>query len=136
MATDMLAALGAVPLFEGMSKKELQAIASTGKEVDHEAGHVITEEGKTGVAFFLILEGHADVSVGGVSQRTIGPGEHFGEISLIDGGPRSATVTATEPMHLFGLTSWNFKPLLTEHPEMTHKLLLGLCKMLRVQSHT
>ena len=136
MSDDVLEMLGSVPLFQALSKKELKSLATSGKEMDRPVGDVITTEGQSGVAFFLIMDGSAEVSSGGKSLRTLGRGDHFGEIALIDGGPRTATVTVTTPVRLFGLTAWVFKPLLKEHPEMAEGLLLGLCKMVRSYEET
>jgi CRP-like cAMP-binding protein len=133
MTDDLIAALGSVPLFEGLSQKELKAVAAVGTEIDRAVGDVIAAEGSPGLAFFAVLDGAADVTVGGISQRTMRPGDHFGEIALIDDGARTATVTVTEPARVFALTPRNFKPLLEEYPGMTEKLLLGLCKMIRFQ---
>lgn len=136
MDDELLDMLASVPLFEALSKRELKSLAASGKEIERPVGDVITTEGEGGIAFFLILEGTAEVSSGGKTLRTIGPGATFGEISLIDGGPRTATVTVTSPMRIFGITAWTFKPLLDEHPEMARGLLLGLCKMVRAASTT
>ena len=136
MTDDVVARLKAVPLFKGMSEKDLKPIAASCVEVTRDPGDEITTEGKDGIAFFLMVEGAAEVFQSGQRQRALGPGDHFGEISLIDGGPRTATVTITEPSKLLGLSAWNFRPMLTEHPEMAQALLLGLCKMIRAYEHT
>lgn len=136
MSEDLVAALGSVPLFESLSDKELKSLAVSGREITREAGHEITTEGEDGIAFFLVLEGSADVNVGGTTVRTVGAGDHFGEIALIDGGPRTATVIVTQPARLFGLSAWNFRPMLSEYPDMTEKILMSLCRMVRSYSHT
>jgi CRP-like cAMP-binding protein len=128
---DMLALLGQVPLFEGLSRKELQSILETGKEITHGEGHDIVEEGSTGVGFHLILEGEAEVLVGGVPRGTLRAGDYFGEMSLLDGGPRSATVRTVTPVHTIALTSWAFMPLLDKSPSIARKLLLEMSKRLR-----
>lgn len=84
--------LARVPMFSGCSARELSVIARAAKEVTHPAGTVIAREGEPGVGMFLILEGRAEVSIGGRRRRTLGPGGFFGEIALLDGGrgrPRS-----------------------------------------------
>lgn len=124
--------LASVPLFSGCTKKELQEIASVAKEVDHKEGAVIAREGDKGMGFFLILDGTADVSVGGKSKRKLGPGEYFGEIALLDEGPRSATVTAKTPMRLLGITGWNFRRLVNQSPGIAQKLLRVMAERLRV----
>jgi CRP-like cAMP-binding protein len=136
MSEDLLEMLGSVPLFAGLGKKELKSLAASGKEIDRPVGDVITTEGESGIAFFLIMDGAVEISSGGRTLRTLGRGDHFGEISLIDGGPRTATVTVTEAAHLFGVTAWSFKPLLSEHPEMAQVLLINMCKMIRSYEQT
>jgi CRP/FNR family transcriptional regulator, cyclic AMP receptor protein len=102
-------------LFEGLSRKDLGEVARRSKEV----------------GFHLILTGRARVTRSGRKLRELGPGDSFGDISLIDGGPRTASVVALTPMRLLSLMSWQFKPLLIEHPQMAYKLLLRVCGMLR-----
>jgi CRP-like cAMP-binding protein len=123
--------LGSVPLFEGLSKKELDQIVSASKQVNARAGHSVVVEGESGVGFHLILEGKARVSRSGRKLRNLGPGDSFGDIALIDGGVRSASVTAETDLSLLSLTTWQFKPLLLERPQITYKLLLQLCSRLR-----
>jgi CRP/FNR family cyclic AMP-dependent transcriptional regulator len=133
MATkkDMLALLGQVSLFEGLSRKELESILAAGKEIAHGEDHDIVEEGATGVGFHLILEGEADVLVGGVRRAKLRAGDYFGEMSLIDGGPRSATVRSVTPVRALALTSWAFMPLLDKNPSIGRKLLVEMSKRLR-----
>jgi uridine kinase len=83
------------------------------------------------VGFHLILDGNAAVAQGSRSIRTLGPGDHFGEISVIDGKPRSATVTAEGPVRALSLTAWDFQSLLDDSPALTRKVLLGLCETIR-----
>src|SRR3989442_12547357 len=105
---DPVEMLAEVDLFSGVSKKDLRRIRAAGKEVTFSAGRTIVEQGDTGVAFHLILEGKAKVDVHGRGRRGLGPGDYFGEISLIDRGPRSATVTADNDVHTFAMASWDF----------------------------
>lgn len=97
----------------------------------HQQGKELTTQGREGVGFHLILEGSVDVAVNGVQAKTLGPGEYFGDISLIDGKPRSATITATSPLTTLSLVAWDFQPLLDEEPELTKALLLKMCERLR-----
>ncbi|HEX9377871.1 MAG TPA: cyclic nucleotide-binding domain-containing protein [Actinomycetota bacterium] len=128
---DIAEQLGRVPLFSGLSKRELEAVVRAGKEVSHEAGHVIAREGDRGIGFFLILDGEAKVSRGGRSLARLKAGDFFGEISLLDRGPRTATVTAATDIRLIGVTAWVFRGLLTEYPSMALKLLEVVTARLR-----
>jgi len=123
--------LAGVDLFQGLSKRELRAIAAMAKEMHFDEGQRVVTEGEEGGRFHLILEGGAKVSVGGRTRNTLGHGDHFGEISLIDGGPRSATVTAETPLRTLALAEWNFRPLLKEVPTIAPKILLEMCRRLR-----
>jgi CRP/FNR family transcriptional regulator, cyclic AMP receptor protein len=123
--------LRSVPLFSEFGEKELQRVAAIVKEVSFPAGKVIAKQGETGVGFHMIVEGEATVSVDGVDHATLGPGSYSGEISLIDGGPRSATVTAKTDLNTVSLTSWDFNALLEEFPELSRTLLKQLCRRLR-----
>ena len=133
MATkkDTLALLKSVPLFEGLSKRELESIRSVAKEIHFDEGHDIVEEGATGVGFHLLLEGEAHVLIGGRKRATLRPGDYFGEMSLLDGGPRSATVRTSTPVRTLALTSWAFLPLLEKSPKIAKKLLVEMSKRLR-----
>src|SRR5437588_796273 len=123
--------LAGVDLFRGLSKKELRAIAAMAKEMQFDEGQRVVAEGEEGGRFHLILEGKAKVTVGGRTRNTLGPGDYFGEISLIDGGPRSATVTAETDMVCYGLTFWEFRPLVERNSAIAWKLLQALAKRLR-----
>jgi CRP/FNR family transcriptional regulator, cyclic AMP receptor protein len=123
--------LSTVPMFSECTKRELQAIARAVKQIEHPDGHVIAREGDRGVGFFLITEGKAAVSIGGKNRARLGPGDFFGEISLLDRGPRTATVTSTSPIRLLGLTAWVFRGLIEEHPAIGIKLLEVLARRLR-----
>jgi CRP-like cAMP-binding protein len=91
----------------------------------------VVREGSGGAAFFLIDSGEAAVSIGGKPRGTLKPGDYFGEIALIDGGPRAATITATSDLVCYGLTFWEFRPLVRENAAVAWKLLQSLAKMLR-----
>ena len=120
-----------VPLFSDFGDKELQRVAAIAKEVEFPAGKVIAKQGETGVGFHMIVDGEVTVSVEGIEHAKLGPGSYFGEISLIDGGPRSATVTAATDLKTVSVTSWDFNVLLDQFPELSRQLLIQLCRRLR-----
>lgn len=131
---DAAAKLAKVPIFSGCSKRELAIIARAAKEVAHKEGTVIAREGERGIGLFLILEGRCKVSIGGKTRAKLGPGDFFGEVALLDGGPRTATVTATDPVRLIGITGWVFRGLLMEHPSIALKTLEAVAGRLRAVS--
>lgn len=100
-----------IRLFENVEKKALEAIAQSFKERTFKAGDVIAEEGKSGIGFFVIESGTAKASHGHSELGTLGPGSSFGEVALVDEGPRSASVTAETELHCWGLSAWEFRPL-------------------------
>ncbi len=128
---ELVEQLKTVPLFEGLSDKELKDVLGRFGVIEHAAGHEIVEEGRGSVGFHLILDGQAEVTRGSRKLRTLGPGDYFGEISVIDGKPRSATVTAVTPVRALSLTAWAFQSLLDSQPSLTRKILLGLCQTIR-----
>jgi CRP-like cAMP-binding protein len=125
--------LGSVSLFEGLSKRELAQIEKLGKEVNFPTGKTIVTEGENGVGFHLILEGNTKLIAGGRKRSTMGPGEWFGELSLIDRGPRTATVTTETPVRTFSLLSWEFLPLLDKNPKIARKIMIEMCHRLRAE---
>jgi CRP/FNR family transcriptional regulator, cyclic AMP receptor protein len=123
--------LGNVPLFSGLTKKELRAVHAQTKEVTFKPGSVIMAEGDKGGRFYLLLEGTAVIEIGGRRILEAGPGDHFGEISLLDGGPRTATIVAETPVRALSLASFNFRPLVAGNPQIAYKLLVEACRRLR-----
>jgi CRP/FNR family cyclic AMP-dependent transcriptional regulator len=128
---DVVETLGVVPLFQGVKPKELKKLANRMQERGFNEGEEITAQGKTGIGFFVIEDGNATVSIDGKIIRTLGPGEYFGEIALIDSGPRSATIVATTDLRCQGITAWEFRPFIEEHPEVAWPLLETLASRLR-----
>jgi CRP/FNR family transcriptional regulator, cyclic AMP receptor protein len=120
-----------VPLFADLDKRELQGLASSMKERTFEEGNTIAVEGQTGVGFFIIDEGEAAISVKGEELRTLGHGDYFGEVALIDDGERTATITAKTPLKCYGITSWEFRPLVEQNADLAWKMLQMMAKMLR-----
>ncbi len=131
IAPERLELLRSVPLFAGLGPAEMKQVVRTAQEIDHAAGRVIVGEGETGVGFHLILSGEANVSRGGLHLAVLHPGQYFGEIALIDGHRRSATVTAVGSVRTLTILTWQFVPLLEEHPLLTIALLKELCVRLR-----
>lgn len=120
-----------VPLFRGLKDHDLKKVLEAGKEVRHEAGKTILETDESGIGFHLVRDGQAEVLVGGAVVRTVGPGTYFGEMSVIDGGPRSATVRATTDLLTFSLPAWTFQDLIDKHPSLAKALLVELCSRIR-----
>lgn len=123
--------LRAVPLFQGCSDRQLANIVASTKEVHFEAGREICHEGESGVGLHLVLEGETKVEIGGRTKRRLGPGAFFGEIALLDGGPRSATVVAETDVTTMSLPTWAFRSTLKANPTLALKMLEELCRRLR-----
>jgi CRP/FNR family cyclic AMP-dependent transcriptional regulator len=136
VATNIANLLHNVPIFSDCSPKDLSAVARGLKEVNHKAGTVIAREGDPGVGLFVIVDGQAKVTIGGKLKTKLGPGDFFGEIALLDGGPRTATVTAENDVKLLGLTEWVFRGLLLEHPAIAVKTLQAMAGRLRSATKT
>jgi CRP/FNR family cyclic AMP-dependent transcriptional regulator len=125
-------ALRQVPLLKPLDDKQLKRLAGDFKERQVEAGGEIMSAGRGGVAFFILLEGEAAVTVDGQERRRLKGGDYVGEIAMIDpDAPRSATVTAVTDVRLAHLSAWDFRPFVIEHPEVAWDLLRTLAKRLR-----
>jgi CRP-like cAMP-binding protein len=120
-----------VPLFADLSKREVQQIARLFKERRFSEGETVVKEGSGGAAFFVIQSGEATVSVRGKKQPTLKPDDYFGEIALIDEGTRMATITASSELVCWGLTYWDFRPVVKASGVIGWKLLQRMAKMLR-----
>jgi CRP-like cAMP-binding protein len=120
-----------VPLFAELEEDDLARLANQMKERRFSEGNPMTSEGSGGAGFFVITEGNATVSVGGEAKTTLGPGDYFGEIALIDEGMRSATITAATDVTAYGMTAWEFKPFVEDHPQVAWALLKTLAQRLR-----
>jgi CRP-like cAMP-binding protein len=123
--------LRAVPLFAELSKKDLQSLAGSMHERHFKAGEEVLLEGEGGIGFFVVLDGRARITLHGEDRGTIGPGEYFGEMAVIDGGDRSATVRAEDDLRCGAITAWNFRPFVRQHPDVAWSLLTTLVKRLR-----
>jgi CRP-like cAMP-binding protein len=120
-----------VPLFSDLDDRDLRQIAQSMKERTFSAGDVVTEEGKGGVGFFVIDDGNAKVSVGGQQRGELGPGDYFGEIALIADIDRTATITADSDLRCYGMTFWDFRPLVENNASIAWKLLQAMAQRLK-----
>jgi CRP-like cAMP-binding protein len=120
-----------VPLFAGLDDRELEQIAATMRERRFSEGDKVTEEGAGGAGFFIVEDGTADVTVEGQPRGSIGPGDYFGEIALLTGSDRTATITATSDMLCWGMTPWDFRPLVESNSTIAWKLLTAMADKLR-----
>lgn len=123
--------LADVRLFSTCNKRELGRIASLADEVDAPKGKVIVRQGDSGRECFVITDGRARATIRGKGSTVLGPGSFFGEMSLLDQGPRSATVTAETDMHLLVLGSREFSSLVNEVPTVAVRMMRGLAERLR-----
>jgi CRP/FNR family transcriptional regulator, cyclic AMP receptor protein len=119
-----------VPLFSGLDDHELDQIAKSMRERRYKAGESLTQEGTGGAGFFVVEEGQADVTVGGEAKGSIGPGDYFGEIALLNDSLRTATITARTDMVCYGMTPWDFKPLVESNSAIAWKLLTAMSQKL------
>jgi CRP-like cAMP-binding protein len=123
--------IGGCPLFVGVTGDDLTAIGDRAIEVDFPADHVIARQGEIGTGFFVIVEGAVRVIRDGGEIARLGPGDFFGEMSVIDGLPRVAQVVTTEPTRCLALASWEFERLVLDHPTIGLAILRGLSARLR-----
>jgi len=123
--------LRSIPLFAGIDEKHLKRIAESFSDRTFSAGDELVVEGSGGVGFFVIESGEARVSVEGEPRRELGPGDYFGEVALIDGGSRTATVTATTDGKIYGMTSWQFRPLVEDNASIAWPLLEAMARRTR-----
>jgi CRP-like cAMP-binding protein len=128
MASDAAQLLKKVPLFSDLDGRELEEIAGSMKQRRFSSGQEIAVEGESGVGFFVIEDGEARVTVHGDEVRRLGPGDYFGEIALIAQSPRTATVTAESDLKTYGMTFWDFRPLVEQTPGIAWKLLQSFVK--------
>jgi len=129
--SDAASLIGSVPFFQGLDEKKRKSIAAQGKEISYKSGDDIVSEGTTGVGFYLILDGKAEVRKGGKVLATLGKGQFFGEMSLIDELPRSADVVAVAPSRCWAITSWAFAGLMKTNPDIAILMLKEMVKRLR-----
>ncbi|HEX6208441.1 MAG TPA: cyclic nucleotide-binding domain-containing protein [Actinomycetota bacterium] len=124
-------ALAEVPLFEGLTRDQIRSLLDATVEVTCDAGQSMVDEGMLAIDFYLILDGEAEVVSGGRHVASLGPGDHFGELAVIDGEPRSATVQATTRLRALRLVADDFHRLLRTTPELAHRILVEAVRRLR-----
>jgi CRP/FNR family transcriptional regulator, cyclic AMP receptor protein len=125
---DVQQAISSTPLFAQLGKKDVKQLAAALSERRFPAGSIIIEKGKPGVGFFIIADGTATVTVNGSLVRSLTAGDHFGEIALIDDGPRMAEVVADTDVDCFVLAAWQFRPFVQDHPDVAWALMQSLVK--------
>ena len=123
--------LGQVPLFSDLSRRELEQLAEIVDEVDVKAGRKLAGEGEAAHVAYVIVSGTASITVDGQQVGIVGPGEIVGEMGLIDGGVRAATVTAESDMDVYVIEPGRFRTLLDEIPSLSRKLLVAMTRRLR-----
>jgi CRP/FNR family cyclic AMP-dependent transcriptional regulator len=124
-------ALQNVQLFSTLAEEDMEELARQLHERRFPEGAEVTTEGSTGAGFFVIVAGNAEVLVGGEHRATLGPGDYFGEVALIDDGIRSASIVAATDLLCYGLTPWEFRPFVEEHPKVAWALLEALARRIR-----
>ncbi len=131
MARPSADVIAKVPLFADLERRERERVADSFKERTLSAGETLTTEGTSGAGFFVIGEGTVKVTVQGEERGTLGAGDYFGEIALIDEGARTATVVAETDVTLYGMTFWEFRPIVESDARIAWKLLQALARKLR-----
>jgi CRP/FNR family cyclic AMP-dependent transcriptional regulator len=131
VARPSIETLKKVPLFSGLENRDLERIADSFKERKYQAEDTIAGEGQGGAGFFIIEDGKAKVTIQGEDRGTLGPGDYFGEIALIDEGARTATVTADTDMTCYAMTFWEFRPIVETDARIAWKLVQALAHKLR-----
>ena len=123
--------LAGCDLFRGLAADQLAAVAETATEVEFPAGRVIARQGEIGTGFFIVVDGEVRVIRDGALLAKLGPGEFFGELSVLDGLPRIAQVVAELPTRCLAIASWDFERVLLDHPALTLSILRELAGRLR-----
>jgi CRP-like cAMP-binding protein len=127
----MIESLRQVPLFADLGSRDLKRLADSMSETSFAAGEEVVAQGKSGVGFFVILDGTARVSQDGEEVGRLAAGEYFGEMALIDGDLRLASVHAESDLRCGLLTTWKFRPFVKDHPEIAWALLTALVRRVR-----
>jgi CRP/FNR family cyclic AMP-dependent transcriptional regulator len=131
MADPRTQAFARVSLFNGLSAKEVAAIAASAEERDAVAGEVLTEQGAAGDEFFIVDSGEVEIRQDGRELRRLGPGDYLGEIALVFGGTRTATAVVAAPTHLFVLSKAAFDRMIKSQPRIEDKILTTVSERMR-----
>jgi CRP-like cAMP-binding protein len=123
--------LNKIPLFAGLDQRELKRLSGSFTERKFDAGEPVAVEGEAGAGFFVIESGEAVVSVHGEERGRLGPGDYFGDVAMIDQGDRTATIQAGSDLTCYGLTFWDFRPLVETDARIAWPLLQAMAKRLR-----
>jgi len=127
----MVESLREVPLFADLPPRELRRLADSMQDLSFAAGKEVVAQGKGGVGFFVILDGSARVTQHGEDRGLLTAGDYFGEMALIDGDDRMASVHAESELRCAAMTPWTFRPFVRDHPDVAWALLTALVKRLR-----
>jgi CRP/FNR family cyclic AMP-dependent transcriptional regulator len=127
----MVDSLRAIPLFADLSTRDVKRLAGSMNEMSFGPGEAVVSQGTGGVGFFVILDGRARVSQDGEERSVLASGEYFGEMALIDGDDRAASVHAEGELRCAAMTTWNFRPFVKEHPDVAWALLTALVRRVR-----
>ena len=129
-----------MPLFSGLTRQHLSSVADLAQDVTYSAGRMLVRAGTPGVAFYVIVDGTAKVVRGKIAtakgQASLGPGDFFGEMALLDGGPRTASVVAQTPLTTIRIERAPFRRMLKDEPEIALKLLEGMAVRMRTMAES
>ena len=131
MAGPSVELLQRIPLFAELEPRELERLSESFKERTFNAGEPVATEGEGGAGFFVIESGEASVTVHGDERGRLGPGDYFGDVAMIDQGDRTASIKAESDLKCYGLTFWDFRPIVESEPRIAWPLLQAMAKRLR-----
>lgn len=131
--TDIASALARVPLFQGISEESMERLVAVTGELRFDSGHYIVLQGQVGTGLYVVVDGAARVLRGTEEIASLGPGEFFGELSVIDQMPRVASVQAVEPTSCLAVASWDLLDLIETDPKFALNMIKGLVTRLREQ---
>ena len=131
MAGPSVELLQRIPLFAELEPRELERLGESFKERTFNAGEPVATEGEGGAGFFVIESGEASVTVHGDERGRLGPGDYFGDVAMIDQGDRTASIKAESDLKCYGLTFWDFRPIVESEPRIAWPLLQAMAKRLR-----